>query len=334
MEIKKVLVFKQSSIGDCLMAKYFLENVRAQYPGARCGIVVGSRGAMLKDLFSAYPWIEVIEANRKNPAALLKLFRRFLGSDIVVTEYTGGAVGLGTKIVARLLAYRGKLIGFYDISNVSAYIYDALVPHGNRSISPRLLEQRSLRSAGIPVSKEWLTYEYLPQPHLLSEFGVEEKKYVVVHLFSGSTTRGLSPRRQQDLLDELAKAFPDMPLLLTGTQKERDQLAKLALPTQAKLVATSVQEVAMLIDRSAVMVSVGTGTSHIASSLRAPLVVLVNCQGLQWEGQEQWGDAPKKVFCNAAACPQGHSFAGYAKCIDSVDMAEVAAAAKKFVTMQ
>lgn len=81
------------------------------------------------------------------------------------------------------------------------------------------------------------------------------------------------------------------------------------------------------------MVSLGTGTSHIASLLRTPLAVLVACQGLQWVGADQYGDAPIKIFfCQPEACPHGHDYSGYGPCINAIDMDAVASAAVAFVT--
>src|SRR5579859_4479491 len=107
--IRKALTFRASSLGDCLMGVYFLQQVRAQYPDAHCAIVVASRGAMVRDLGAAYPWIEVYEANRRSPRTLLRLARRFWRSDLVTTQYTGGTFPLVGKIFARMLARRGAL---------------------------------------------------------------------------------------------------------------------------------------------------------------------------------------------------------------------------------
>ncbi len=89
------------------MGKYFLENVRVSNPSARFGIVVGSRGTMVRDLFSGYPWIEVVEANRRSPFSLWRLWREWRGSDMVLTQYAGkkgGRFSLASKCAARLLA--------------------------------------------------------------------------------------------------------------------------------------------------------------------------------------------------------------------------------------
>ena len=315
------------------MAKHLLENIRATYPDARCGLVVGSRGAMIRDLLSAYPWIEVIEANRRGPRVLLALVQRFWRSDFVCTLYTGGVLNLSTKLVARLLARSGALIGYMDRSWVNKFLYDKLISlKPDRSSVPRLLECDALRAAGIPVKIEQMTFKYLPQPDLLVRLGLQKKKYVVVGLFSGSPARGLSPERRQALIDALARAMPEMTFVFIGTPREREQIALMRLPKNSKIVETSVQEVSSLIDDSACTVSLGTGTSHIAAILRTPLVVLVACQGLQWVSTDQYGNAPIQVFCQPEACPHGHDYSGYGPCINAVDMNAVATATVVYVT--
>lgn len=331
--IHKALTFRASSIGDSLMGKYLLENIHAEFPDARCGLVVASRGAMIRDLLAAYPWIEVIEANRRSPRALFTLVKRFWRSDFVCTLYTGGLLNLSTKLMARLLARHGALIGYIDRSPVNTFLYDKLLYlKPDRSNVPRLLECDALRAADIPVATERMTFTYLLQPDLLARFGLQKKEYVVVGLFSGADARGLSPEKRQELVDALARAMPTLPLVFIGTEKEREQIARMRLPEHSKIVETSVQEVAAFIDDSACMVSLGTGTSHIAAILRTPLVVLVACQGLQWVGTDQYGDAPMQVFCRPEMCPNGHDYSGYGSCINAVDMDAVASAAKKFVS--
>ena len=330
--IKKAFTIRASSIGDSLMAKYLLENIRAKYPNARLGLVVASRGAMIRDLLAAYPWLEVIEANRRSPRTLWYLIKNFWRSDLGVTQYTGGTLNLSTKLVARFLARRGALVGFVDHSPLNGLIYDKLLPHHERAGVPRLLECSVLAATGIPVATERMTFEYLPQPELLPRLGLQQKKYVVIGLFSGADARGLSPARKQDLVDALAKALPEMTLVFIGTKSEREKLLQLRLPPRSVIADTSVQEAAALIDQAAAMVSLGTGTSHIAAHLCTPLVVLVACQGLQWVGTDQFGDAPMKVFCRPDACPNGHDYSTYGPCINAVDMTAVAAAAKEFVS--
>jgi FkbM family methyltransferase len=87
--IYKALTFRASSIGDSLMGKYLLDNIHANFPMARLGIVVSSRSGMVKTLLKHYPWIEVIEVNRRNPKRIWKLWKTWRGSDVIVTQYAG-----------------------------------------------------------------------------------------------------------------------------------------------------------------------------------------------------------------------------------------------------
>ena len=115
MNNKKVLTFRPGSIGDCLMAKYFLEQVRAADPALRATLAVPTRVTMVRDLLAAYPWIEVVQTKFLRPP------RR----DLVVTPYTGGVFPLRTKLFARLLGK--KLIGFSDRSPFNRFLYNKII---------------------------------------------------------------------------------------------------------------------------------------------------------------------------------------------------------------
>jgi ADP-heptose:LPS heptosyltransferase len=231
--------------------------------------------------------------------------------------------------MARFLARSGGSVGFIDKSSYSKYFFDVMLPFWGRGTAPRLLEQKVLGAVHVPVGLEWMTFKHVAQPALLPRLGLEKNKYIVVHLFAGSEQRGLSPAVRQKLVDAVAKNFPDLPLVFTGTAKERDYIKHMQLPDNAKLVDTSVQEMAQLIEDSKGVVSVGTGPSHMASIMRKPLMVLVVCHGLAWCGVEQYGDAPITIFARPDLCPDGHNSVGYSRCMDAIDMDALATKAKQ-----
>ena len=316
MNNKKVLTFRPGSIGDCLMAKYFLEQARADDPALQATLAVPTRVAMVRDLLSAYPWIEVVQTKS------LRLPRR----DLVVTPYTGGVFPLKTKLFARLLGK--KLIGFSDRSPFNRFLYTKVIPLVGRSRAPRLLECDALAAAGIPVSTTQPSFTYMPQQALLDRLGLKEKEYVVVHLFSGSNARGLSPEHKQILIEALAKALP-VPLVFTGTVTETASLG--TLPQNARAAQTTMQELAHLIDHSAGMVSLDTGAAHIAAHMRKPLIVLASCVGVQWWSEDMYGkESPTTLFERVDVCAGKHDYSGYAQCLDAINPDEVARVAAKF----
>lgn len=326
--IKKAVTFRASSIGDALMALYLFQNVRKANPKAKCALVVAGRGKMVKDLLLAYPWLEVIEANRKSPKAVLHLLKSYWLADMVTTPYTAGTVNLFTKLMARFIGRSPGVIGFIDKSQWSKYFFDTLVPIWGRGTAPRLAEQAALKAAGVPIGQEYFSYEFIPQPHIFEKLGVKAGQYIVVHLFAGSQTRGLDPEHQQQLVDSLVQEFPGMQLVFTGTDHDHGFIKKLKLPQDAVLATTSVQEMAQLLKSAKGVVSVGTGPSHMASILRVPTAVMCVCHGVPWCDETQYGDAPIKVFARPDLCPAGHNGEGYARCMNGLDMHEVARAAK------
>lgn len=310
MNSKGVLTFRPGSIGDCLMAKYFVEQVRAAYPAIEATIAVPTRVHMVRALLAAYPWIRVVETKA------LRLPRR----DMVFTPYTGGVFPLRTKLFARVLAK--KLIGFSDRSPFNRFLYDKIIPLIGRERAPRLLECDALGAVSIPVATDTPSFTYIPQAHLLPARGLQEKKYVVLHLFSGSNARGLSPERKRALIEALAATSP-LPLVLTGSKNETDSLG--VLPAGVCVAETTIQELAHLIDHAAAMVSLDTGAAHIAAHLRKPLVVLTSCVGAQWWSKDMYGrEVPSVLFERADVCEGTHDYHGYAKCLDAIDPVEVA----------
>lgn len=322
-KIHKALTFRASSIGDCLMGKHLLENIYAQHPNARLGIVVASRGAMIRDLFAAYPWLEVVEANRRNPRALFSLLRNFFRSDLVITQYAGkkgGRFGFASKLAARLLAKRGGLIGFNDASQWNGYLYDRLLPvRSDKAVAEH--DHAVLRAEGIPISSLFPTLKFIKDDSVLTKFGLEKEKYIIVHLFAGNMSRGLHPDQKREILLALAKKFPNIHLVVSGGIADKEEALRVAGNIPVKVIAgdATLQEMMNLIDQSRGVVSVDTGMAHIAAQLRKPLVVMRTCLGANWWFHEQYGDkAPITILSCDEGCVGGHIAKNYPDCINEI----------------
>ena len=331
--IKKALTFRASSMGDCLMAKHFLENVHAAHPAARCGIVVANRGAMIRDLLRAYPWIEIIEVNRRSPLALLRFMREYWGSDVVVTLYTGGTLKLSTKIVARVLARRGALIGYTDKSFFNNFLYDTVIPlPDDRSRASRLLELDALRAGGIPYTQSELTLDVPARGSGVR--GLPAGAYIVVHFFAGGKGRSISPAKARELLSYAEKKLPGVRFVITGGAGDRAVAESIARGFPATVVAgeISLQELMLMMAASRGVISVDTGVAHIAAHLRVPLVVMRTCLGRGWWLPEQYGQsACIRQFSREERCAP-HRYKDYPECIETIAMEEVAQSAASFFT--
>ncbi len=329
MEIKKTLTFRASSIGDCLMGKYLLENIHHSFPEAKCAIVVGSRANMIRDLLSEYPWIEVIEANRRNLKSLFYLWKKYRGSDLVITQYAGkkgGKFSFGSKLMARLLARRGGLVGFKDISPWNKFLYNFLLPvRPDSAIAEH--EREVLRTAGIPVSVEFPILLPNKNSEILKKFGLTTGKFLVLHLFAGGKGRGLNPEKKKEilmaLLEKCEKEKSDMKIVISGGKDDEGEVLHISEGTSAVMIAgkTSLQELMTIIFESAGVISVDTGVAHITAQLGKRLVVLRSCVAPNWWFKEQYGSqAPITVLSADEACEGNHIYKDYPDCINHISM--------------
>jgi len=327
--MRKALTFRASSIGDCLMGKYLLENIHRQFSNARLGIVVASRARMIRDLFAAYPWLEVIEANRWRPKLLFSLWKNFQNSDLVVTQYAGkqgGSFSLTSKLAARVLAKRGGLIGFTDASRLNGMLYDRLVPVRS-DIAVVEHDRAALRAVGIPVALPFPTLEFVQDDSVRSKFNLEVGKFIIVHLFAGNASRGLRPDKKREMLAALVRKLPGVRLVISGGAADREEAVRITEHVPATIIAgeATLQELMNLISESHGVVSVDTGVAHIAAQLRKPLVVLRTCVGRQWWFPGQYGaDALITVLSCDDMCATDHVKKDYPLCINGIKAEEVA----------
>ncbi|MEK7095347.1 MAG: glycosyltransferase family 9 protein [Patescibacteria group bacterium] len=333
MTIKKAITFRASSIGDCLMAKYLLENIHAEFPEARCAIVVASRGGMIKDLFAAYPWIEVIEANRRNPRVVMKLWREYRGSDLVVTQYSGkrgGKFGLASKLVARLLARRGALIGFSDISVWNKLLFSMILPvRSDQAVAWH--EREVLKVAGVPVSKPVPTMAFVKDTQVFDRFSLKTGKFIIAHLFAGNAGRGMSPDKKRELLTILVERNPEIKIIISGGKNDKEEalLISKSLPVQVIAGEVTLQELMNLIRESSGVISLDTGVAHLAAQIGKSLVVLRTCLAPNWWFPEQYGlKAPITVFSHDEACAERHVYKDYPDCINEISLEAVVDAIK------
>lgn len=332
-DIRKALTFRASSIGDCLMGTYLLEQVHAQYPQARLGLVVGSRSAMIRDLLAAYPWIEVLEANRRSPETLGRLWSGYAHSDLCVTQYAGKAGGrfsLATKFFARALTVPGGLVGFEDASSTNRWLYDRLV-RGVIGKAPAQLEREALQTAGIEPLPSIPMLRFISTEGLLQRFNLESRTYVVVHLFAGNTGRGMSLEKKREVLVSLTRTLPGIRLIVTGGVQDRAEALSAAAGLSATVIAGEVtlQEMMQLMSEARGVVSVDTGVAHMAAQLQLPLVVMATCLGLHWWGAEQY--PPKAVQLFTMPHKGAHVYKEYPECLGDISADAVAQAALAFL---
>jgi ADP-heptose:LPS heptosyltransferase len=269
-----------------------------------------------------------IEANRRDPCSVLRLFKKYRRSDLVVTQYAGkkgGKFSLLSKIMARFLSKSGGFVGFEDVSAWNRVLFDVKL-----DVNPNMAvvwhEREGLRAVGAPISIGRPTLSFTKDKSVLSRFSLIPGQYIVVHLFAGGAGRGLHPDKKKELIAKLAAKNPDLKLVISGGKDDKEEAVRVSEGISALVVAglTSLQELINLISESRCVISVDTGVAHITAHLGKKLSVIRTCLAPNWWFADQYGaDARIAVHSHDASCADGHIFEDYPTCINSVDLEDV-----------
>ncbi|MBP9711149.1 MAG: glycosyltransferase family 9 protein [Candidatus Pacebacteria bacterium] len=328
--VKKALTLRAASIGDTLMGKYFLENVHAAWPNAKLTLLVGSRVGMIKDLFAGYPWLTVVEVNRKSPVKLLRAWRELRGQDLTLTQYAENPFSFPSKLFARLVTKRGGLLGFTDSFWGNRFLYDEIVPFEGEEKSGGMIieEQKALTAVRIPIKVPRLQLSYIPDTEAPARFGLQSKQYVVAHLFSGNEGRSISQQKRISLVKALRDAMPEGYLLaLTGVTEEyaRAEEAKNSMSGVINLAGkTTLQELINLLAEARSVLALDSGAAHITAHLETPLVVLTRTAARQgWWSEAMYGTRPT-VLSNLHADDTAPRAEIYPPSLETIDLGELA----------
>jgi ADP-heptose:LPS heptosyltransferase len=115
-------------------------------------------------------------------------------------------------------------------------------------------------------------------------FAFAKGRYIVAHLFGTSVRRSLPHIRWIRLLQEVARTFPEYPILLTGAEPDREAAEAIAsaVPGAGALIGLPILEVAGVIDNAALYIGVDTGITHLAGVLQQKSVVISHFGDPAW----------------------------------------------------
>ncbi|MCX6787219.1 MAG: hypothetical protein NTY93_01695 [Candidatus Kaiserbacteria bacterium] len=332
MKLRKALTFRASSIGDCLMGKYLLENIHAACPETHCTLLIASKSAMIRDLLAAYPWIEIVEANTRHPRTIFSAFRKLHSSDATITQYSGrGTFSTGSKLFARLLTRCGGLAGFADSWPLNRFLFDHLIPFSMRR-AMRLHECDALEALNIPVSIKEITLVPKEGSKVLEKLDLSKGSYIVLNLFSGSRGRGLSIEHQRAIAYTLQETFGmQKKIILTGSLSDEPIMRSIKelVPELSIAPGLVMQELITLVEKSMAVVSLDTGVGHVAAQTGAPLVIMRTCWGYNWWNEDQYPRKGIVVLAHDEFCTYGHIAKDFPECLAAISAEEVAEALKK-----
>lgn len=336
-----ILIIRLSAIGDVIHALSVLAPLKKHFPDSNITWVIEEE---IADILKSYSGIDhVIVLRRKRWVRQLKsgqvmkalrqatAFVKTLRSaeyDLVLDFQ-----GLFKSGIISLISHGKRKVGYKNAREGSTFFYSEKAPATDFNDHAIKRHQVILKYLGINDPK--ISYEPLfnrsderAVDNLLDNIGVDREKLVVtVHPAATWKTKIWPKEKIAELCDRLINEF-SCQVVLIGSYAEKPFLTDMASRAKNKLknVAgkTNLSELACLISKSDLLVTMDSGPMHIACALASPVVAIMGPTAPWRTGPfgDNYRVVRHELSCSPCfkrnECPLGHH-----KCMKEISVEEV-----------
>ncbi len=322
--LRRVLLVRLDNLGDVLLTTPAFRAVRRALPEAVLALLASPSGCEVgrldpdidETILYRAPnedvYFELPQDPAREMAAVETLKERDFGAAIIFTSYKQSA--LPAAYLCYLAGIPLRAAGSFEGTG-------SLLTHRHRyteTVPPRHETLRGLElteSLGFPpVEPEMVLVpreeDEEDAARLLERHGIE--RFVLVHPGASASSRAYPPERYAAVAKELA-GRSGLPVLVTGGPGEEDLARRVAgsagVPVGGE---TGFGSLVALVGRAEAVVTNNTGTTHVASALKRPVVTVF----AGTNPPEQWGPwrTPHRLLthpvpcapCYKRVCPIGH----------------------------
>lgn len=291
-EYDNIIMFTNGSIGDFLMASLCADSARKRLGNNANIIILAPRNvSILRDLFSAYAYIQAIEINRRNfLRALVSLLMRMVWQrNLVVNQGVFKRIPFLARSLARLLTLRrGSNYLHFSQREESNKQKEGEVVIFDYHLSVYKNLARLFNTQGIAISSTVPPYHFVRDPSALERYGLIHSSYVVIHPCASSFSRSLPIARWAGIFEYITVNFPDIKVVITGS-KQDDQFIQRILELSVSTTSLidlagrlSMTELANIVDGARGYIGVDTGVTHLAGVLQKRSVIIGNLSNPCW----------------------------------------------------
>jgi ADP-heptose:LPS heptosyltransferase len=323
--LRRVLLVRVDNLGDVLLMTPAFRAVREALPWAHLALLAGPAGCevgrlnphidetILYHAPSEDVYFRLPQDPEREMATIKALKERNFDAVIIFTSYKQSALPMAYLCYLARIPLRAA--GSFEGSG-------SLLTHRHRYEEAAPAKHETLRgleltkSLGFPAVEPEMVLVPREEDEegatrLLEQHGIE--RFIVVHPGASASSRTYPAERYTSVVEELAADKGGLPVLVTGGPGEEDLTRRVAGSVGIPLGGeTSFGEFTALVGRAAVVVTNNTGTTHVASALKTPVVTVF----AGTNPPEQWGPwrTPSQLLthpvpcapCYKRICPIGH----------------------------
>ena len=325
--VQSIGLVKLTPIGDTVLLAGVVTDIAAAFPGAEIVFFAGPENAAIVRLFRGPSEVVVVPGTR--PAAVVQELRR-RHFDVVVD------FGPWSRLEAGYAAWSGAFsVGFRTPNQARHFCHDAVVEH-----SDKVHELHNYRNLVYVLGVDSHTQPRLEVPGAVAPQRLPTQPYVVLHPWpSGvhSEYKQWPIERWVELASRLSAA--GFTVALSGGENDASLSRGLAMRCASDVVDMaghfSLTELLDVLYASSCVISVNTGTMHLAAASGAPTVALNGpTSELRWGPISERSVSVNSSFEGCGFLNLGNEYRGHRRdCMLGIDVERVFEAALKVMSL-
>ena len=280
-DLRKITVFRALHLGDLLMIIPAVRSLRKQYPGAEITLVgLPWAGSFVErfnhyfDRFIEFPGFPGLPEREVDPQGFVTFLQQMHSENIDLVIQMQGSGRISNSIVRLFDA--NLVAGFYDQEGYVPEGYFFKYPDAGHE-SQRFLQL--MQNLGLAVEGTELEFPVLQAEEAGAEAIVDRhqlREYVCIHTGAREEARLWDQEYFAQVADHVyEQGFQPV---FTGTAGERayveQVIEKVSVPAVNLAGQTELGELAVLLQRSALLISNDTGVVHIAAAVGADCITM------------------------------------------------------------